>query len=273
LQDVEAIPVTAGGAPRPLLGDVAKVSYGNVIGEYDRVNGLFMLTLSANVAGSDLGRTAVEIDRAIARAGNPPRGVTVQVRGQIAPMRDTLFNLGIGLGVSVIVVFLLLAANFESLRLSLVVLSTVPAVLCGVVFSLLATGTSVSVQSFMGAILAVGVALANSILLVTFAERHRREGLAAPEAGIQAARERLRPVLMTSIAMIAGMIPMSLGAEATAPLGRAVIGGLLFATAATLLVLPSVFGMVQGRASASSGSLDPDDPASPYADHGAAPAN
>src|SRR5262249_46888638 len=98
LQDVEAIPVTAGGAPRPLLGDVAKVSYGNVIGEYDRVNGLFMLTLSANVAGSDLGRTAVEIDRAIARAGNPPRGVTVQVRGQIAPMRDTLFNLGIGLG-------------------------------------------------------------------------------------------------------------------------------------------------------------------------------
>ena len=106
----------------------------------------------------------------------------------------------------------------------------------------------------------------NSILLVTFAERYRREGMSAPEAGIRAVRTRLRPVLMTSIAMIAGMIPLALGAEATAPLGRAVIGGLLFATFSTLLILPPIFGLVQGSANSGSGSLDPDDPASRFAD-------
>ncbi len=265
-EDVANIPVTPGGSPFPLLSDLAQTSYGNVIGEYDRVNGQFMVTLSANVAGSDLGRAAAEIDQAIARAGEPPRGVTVQVRGQIKPMRDTLGNLAIGLGVSVVVVFLLLAANFESLRLSFVVLSTVPAVVCGVIVALVVTGTSVNVQSFMGAILAIGVALANSILLVTFAERFRREGVTSADASIHAARTRLRPILMTSLAMIAGMIPMAFGNEATAPLGRAVIGGLLFATVATLIILPSVFGMVQARARIDSGSLDPDDPASTFSD-------
>ena len=181
-------------------------------------------------------------------------------------MRDTFANLAIGLGVAVVVVFLLLAANFESLRLSFVVLSTVPAVMSGVMVALVATGTSLNVQSFMGAILAIGVALANSILLVTFAEGYRRAGASANEAAVRAAQTRLRPVLMTSLAMIVGMIPMALGAETTAPLGRAVIGGLLLATLSTLTILPSVFGMVQGHASAVSGSLDPDDPASRYAD-------
>jgi multidrug efflux pump subunit AcrB len=180
-------------------------------------------------------------------------------------MRDTLANLAIGLGVAVVVVFLLLAANFESLRLSFVVLSTVPAVLSGVVVALVATGTSLNVQSFMGAILAIGVALANSILLVTFAEGYRRAGASATESAVRAAQTRLRPVLMTSLAMIVGMIPMASGAETTAPLGRAVIGGLLLATVSTLTILPSVFGMVQGHAGAVSGSLDPDDPASRYA--------
>jgi multidrug efflux pump subunit AcrB len=180
-------------------------------------------------------------------------------------MRDTLSNLAIGLGVAVLVIFLLLAANFESLRLSFVVLSTVPAVISGVALALVTSGTSLNVQSFMGAILAIGVALANSILLVTFAESYRRAGASANEAAVRAAQTRLRPVLMTSLAMIVGMIPMALGAETTAPLGRAVIGGLLLATLATLVVLPSVFGMVQARASAVSGSLDPDDPASRYA--------
>jgi multidrug efflux pump subunit AcrB len=271
LEDVESIPVTPGGAPHPLLGDLATVDYGNVVGEYDRVNGQFMVTLIANVAGSDLGRVASQIDEAIARAGEPPRGITVQVRGQITPMRDTLANLGVGLALAVLVVFLLLAANFESLRLSFVVLSTVPAVIAGVVVALVSTGTSLNIQSFMGAILAIGVALANSILLVTFAEEYRRAGSTAPEAAVRAAQTRSRPVLMTSLAMIAGMIPMALGGEATAPLGRAVIGGLTFATLATLAILPSVFAGVQGRAAVISGSLDPDDPASAHADGG--PAN
>jgi multidrug efflux pump subunit AcrB len=181
-------------------------------------------------------------------------------------MRDTFVNLAIGLSVSVVVVFLLLAANFELLSLSLVVLSSVPAVVCGVIVALVVTGTSVNVQSFMGAILAIGVALANSILLVTFAERIRREGVTSTDAAIRAAQTRLRPILMTSLAMIVGMIPMALANEATAPLARAVIGGLLFATLATLIILPSVFGMVQARARIDSGSLDPDDPASKFSD-------
>jgi multidrug efflux pump subunit AcrB len=265
-EDVANIPVTPGGSPFPLLSDVASTNYGNVIGEYDRVNGQFMVTLSANVAGSDLGRAAAEIDKAIARAGDPPRGVAVLERGQIAPMRDTFGNLAIGLGVSVAVVFLLLAANFESLSLSLVVLSSVPGVVCGVIVALVVTGTSVNVQSFMGAILAIGVALANSILLVTFAERSRREGVTSANAAIRAAQTRLRPILMTSLAMIVGMIPMALANEATAPLARAVIGGLLFATISTLIILPSVFGIVRARAKTDSGSLDPDDHASAFFD-------
>jgi multidrug efflux pump subunit AcrB len=150
-----------------------------------------------------------------------------------------------------------------------VVLSTVPAVICGVLFVLLLTGTTLNIQSFMGAIMAIGVAVANAILLVTFAEEHRVAGNAAVVSGIQGAKTRLRPILMTSLAMIAGMIPMASGlgegGQQTAPLGRAVIGGLLFATAATLLILPVVFGMVQERAKTTSPSLDPDDPRSVFA--------
>jgi len=270
LQDVERVPVSMDGSTHPMLGDLASVHMGTVVGEYDRENGQRMLTLSANVQGEDLGRVAAQIQKAIQRAGVPPRGVTVSMGGQIAPMQEALQNLGIGLGLAIAVIFLLLAANFESIRLSLVVISTVPAVICGVIFALLITGTALNVQSFMGAIMAIGVAVANAILLVTFAEHNRRAGMAAAEAAAVSARARIRPVLMTSMAMIAGMIPMALafgsGAEETAPLGRAVIGGLLFATIATLGILPSVFAAVQGGASMASASLDPDDPASRYAE-------
>ena len=270
LQDVERVPVSTDGSVHPMLGDVATVHMGTMVGEYDRENGQRMLTLSANVQGEDLGRVAAHIQKAIGRASKPPRGVTVSVAGQIAPMQETLQNLGIGLGLAIVVIFLLLAANFESIRLSLVVISTVPAVICGVIFALLITGTTLNVQSFMGAIMAIGVAVANAILLVTFAEHNRRQGISADEAAAVSARARVRPVLMTSMAMIAGMIPMALalgsGAEETAPLGRAVIGGLLFATIATLGILPSVFAAVQGGASTASVSLDPDDPASRFAE-------
>jgi multidrug efflux pump subunit AcrB len=167
-----------------------------------------------------------------------------------------------------VVIFLLLAANFQSLRLAFVVVSTVPAVLAGVVVMLWLTGTTLNVQSFMGAIMAVGVAVANAILLVTFAEQSRRRGESPRLTAIQAAGARMRPVLMTSAAMIAGMVPMALavgeGAEATAPLGRAVIGGLAAATLATLTVLPSVYSLVQQSARSTSPSLDPDDPESDF---------
>jgi multidrug efflux pump subunit AcrB len=268
VQDVEHIPVTPGTASHPLLGDVAQVNYGNVVGEYHRLNGQRMVTLTANVSGQDLGRVSKQLEEAIQRIGAPPRGVKVTVRGQIGPMKQTLSSLGVGLLLAVLVIFLLLSANFQSMRLAFVVLSTIPAVICGVIFILLVTRTTLNVQSFMGAIMAIGVAVANAILLIIFAEEHRRAGNSSTVAAIHGAQTRMRPILMTSMAMIAGMIPMALGlgegAEQTAPLGRAVIGGLLFATAATLLILPLVFSMVQERAGVKSPSLDPEDPQSDF---------
>jgi multidrug efflux pump subunit AcrB len=268
LEDLRVMPVTAGGSSYPLLGDVATIENSTIIGEYDRFNGQRMVTMSANVFGEDLGRIANRVDEAIARAGTPPRGATIAVRGQIAPMRETLRNIGVGLIVAVIVIFLLLAANFQSVRLALVVVSTVPAVLLGVVLILALTGTTINVQSLMGGIMAIGIAVANAILLVTFAEHTRRQGRSELPPAIAAAGARMRPVLMTSAAMIAGMLPMALafgeGGEATAPLGRAVIGGLAVATFATLLILPFVYSLVQQSASVRSASLDPDDPESIY---------
>jgi multidrug efflux pump subunit AcrB len=269
IQDVEHIPVTQGAAEHPLMGDVAQVGYGTVVGEYHRLNGQRMVTLTANVSGEDLGRVSSALDAAIKRAGSPPRGVKVTVRGQIGPMKQTLTNLAVGLLLAVLVIYLLLAANFQSLRLAFVVLSAVPAVICGVLFVLLVTRTSLNIQSFMGAIMAIGVAVANAILLVTLAEEYRRSGNSASEAAIHGAKTRMRPILMTSMAMIAGMVPMALGigegSQQTAPLGRAVIGGLLFATAATLLILPLVFSLVQNHAGVRSPSLDPEDPTSAFA--------
>jgi multidrug efflux pump subunit AcrB len=271
IQDIENVPITRSDALHPLVGDVAQVRNSTMVGEYDRLNGQRMITISANVVGEDLGRVASRLDKAIERVGTLPRGVTVRVRGQIAPMRETLTNLAIGLGLAILVIFLLLSATFQSMRLSLVVLSTIPAVISGVIIMLLITGTTLNIQSFMGAIMATGVAVANAILLVTFAEQSRRGGTHAIEAAIHGAQSRMRPILMTSMAMIVGMIPIAValgtGAEQTAPLGRAVIGGLLAATITSLLILPSTFSLVQERAGTHSPSLDPEDPDSRYATH------
>lgn len=268
IEEIENLPVTRGGENQVLLRNVASVTPGTAVGQYDRYNTRRMVTLTANVSGEDLGTAAAQIREAIKKAGTPPKGVMVDVRGQLAPM-DTLFEgLRGGLLMAVVVIFLLLAANFQSLRLSFVAVSTVPAVLAGVVLSLWLTHTTLNVQSFMGAIMAIGVAVANAILLVTFAERARVEGLPARDAAVEGARSRLRPILMTSAAMIAGMVPMALalgeGGDQSAPLGRAVIGGLIAATLATLVVLPSIFAIVQGSATARSASLDPDDPDSAH---------
>ena len=232
-------------------------------GEYDRYNQQRMITITANIGDKDLGSVASEVNAAIRRAGDLPRAVAVNVRGQVPPMNQTLSGLQLGLALAIVVIFLLLAANFQSLRLAFVVLSTAPAVILGVALMLWITGTTLNVQSFMGAIMAIGVSVANAILLVTFAEKNRREGQASDEAAIEGARSRLRPILMTSFAMIAGMIPMALaigeGGEQTAPLGRAVIGGLAASTLAVLMVLPIVFSLVQRRASTGSMSIHPDD--------------
>jgi multidrug efflux pump subunit AcrB len=246
-----------------LIGDVAELRSGTMPGQYDRYNMRRQITLTANVANTDLATVSREVSQALARAGPPPTGVQVETRGQIPPMRDMQSGLAIGLALAVVAVYLLLTANYQSVRLALITVSTAPGVVAGVALMLLITGTSLNIQSFIGAIMAIGVAMANAILLVTFAETRRQEGLAAHDAAIEGASSRLRAILMTSCAMIAGMLPMALAlgeaGQQNAPLGRAVIGGLIAATLATLFVLPSLFSIIQNRASTASASLDPDD--------------
>jgi multidrug efflux pump subunit AcrB len=306
------IPVKAGDDTQILVQDVAQVRPGTMPGQVDRYNMKRVVGLTANIEGEDLGNVAKHIDAALQALNEslwtpttspdgqpgwkheitkdvlyqkelpgPPKKLSIDVRGQVFPMRQMFGGLaggkvyeGLtgGLIAAVLVILLLLTAYFQSARLSLVVVSTTPAVLAGVVLALVATRTTLNIQSFMGAIMAVGVAVANAILLATFAEQGRREGKEVGAAAVEGAKHRLRPILMTSCAMIAGMVPMSLGlgegGEQTAPLARAVIGGLAVATFATLFILPSVFAIVQGRSSTGSVSLDPDDPESPNFDRG-----
>jgi multidrug efflux pump subunit AcrB len=272
--EVNQVPVRSRTGKQLLLRDVAQVREGKVTGEYDRYNMRRLVSMTANIEGEDLGRAAARLSRALVEAGEVPQGMQVDVRGQVVPMREMFNGLSLGLGLAVVVIFLLLTAYFQSIRLALISVAAVPAVLAGVVVALLATGSTLNIQSFMGAIMAVGVAVANAILLVTFAEQGRRGGKAAAEAAVEGARGRLRPILMTSCAMLAGMVPMALavgeGGEQAAPLARAVIGGLAAATLTTLLVLPAVFAVVQGRGGTRSVSLDPDDPESRYADQAGA---
>jgi len=265
-EELKNVPVLHRDGKPILLRNVASVNNGTAVGQYERYNMARQVTLTANIHETDLGRVSTEITRALNEVGDPPPRINVALRGQVKPMEQMLNGLRTGLLLAVVVIFLLLAANFQSFQLSLVVVSTVPAVIAGVVLMLWLTGTTANLQSFMGAIMAIGVAVANAILLVTFAERSRIAGMTAVDAALDGARSRLRPILMTSLAMMAGMVPMALGlgegGEQTAPLGRAVIGGLAAATVATLLVLPWVFAIVRVRSSTKSRSLDPDDPLS-----------
>jgi multidrug efflux pump subunit AcrB len=259
IEDIVNVPVMQNGAARPLLGDVATVSQRTAIGEYHRYNQQRMITLTANVHGQDLGTVSHEVFAAVSRAGDAPSGVSVSVRGQVAPMQETLMGLQSGLGLAVAAIFLLLAAYFQSVRIALIVTGIIPAVIAGVAIGLFLTSSTLNVQSFMGAIMAIGVSVANAILITTFAERYRHEGAAPGEAAARGATSRMRPILMTTFAMVAGMMPVALGAEQLAPLGRAVIGGLAASTVATLFVLPAFFVLVQRRARTASPSLDPDD--------------
>jgi len=271
LDEVGELPLMRDGRSQTQLTDLADMKLGVMPGLIERYNGQHVVSLTANIHGLTLGESAPLLQKAIANAGAPPRGLTVRLRGQIPPLEQTLAGLRLGLLLAVLAIFLLLAANFQSLRLALAILLTVPAVLCGVLLMLRLTGTTLNVQSFMGAIMAIGIAVANSILLVTFAERARHEGQPVAEATREGAGSRLRAVLMTATAMIFGMLPMAIGAgesgAQSAPLGRAVIGGLLLATFATLGVLPAIYAILQGRAAVRSASLNPMDPESRYYEH------
>ncbi len=263
IEDIQSLPVMSTGTLRPLIGDVTRMRYGTMPGEYDRYNQQRMVTISANIAERDLGAAVAAVSAATRRVGDPPRGVSVNVRGQAPLMNQTLAGLSTGLALAILVIFLLLAANFQSIRIALLVLTMIPAVIAGVALGLLSTGTTLNVQSFMGAIMAIGVSIANAILLVTIAEHIRSSGKSALDAAVEGAGSRMRPILMTSFAMIAGMVPMALAlgqeGEQTAPLGRAVIGGLLASTLAVLLALPVAFALVQRKAGRASVSLHPDD--------------
>ncbi len=270
VEDLNVVPVMKNGLSQPYLDDVAAVKLGTMPGLVERNNGQRVVSLTANLHGITLSEAKTKLDDALAKAGAPPRGVSVKYRGEIPPLQETISGLRVGLLLAVVVIFLLLAANFQSVRLALSIIMTIPAVLCGVVLMLRVTGTTLNIESFMGAIMAVGIAVANSILLVTFAERLRREGQPIFEATQEGATSRLRAILMTAVAMIFGMIPMAIGfaegGSQTAPLGRAVIGGLIVSTFATLTVLPSIYAILQGKASARSLSLNPMDSGSHYYD-------
>jgi multidrug efflux pump subunit AcrB len=263
LEEVKNIPISRSQDVQIDLRNVADVTQGTVLGEYDRYNMQRMLTLEANIAGEDLGGVADQVSQALAKAGAPPPGVKLAMRGQVVPMEDMFNGLKLGLIVAVISIFLLLAATFQSFRLSLAVILTIPAVVAGVAVALLITRTTLNIESLIGAIMAIGVAVANAILLVTFAERNRIGGAHVPDAAVDGAASRLRPILMTSCAMIAGMLPMAVGlgegGSQTAPLGRAVIGGLMGATIATLIILPAIFAILQREHTRKSVSLLPAD--------------
>jgi multidrug efflux pump subunit AcrB len=259
------------GQSQPQLDQVAKLEYGTMPEMIERLSGQRIVSVTANLHGIPLGEAQNRIAALLKNLPAAPKGSTIAVRGQIPALEETISGLRTGLLLAIAAIFLLLMANFQSLRLPLAILSTIPGVLCGVVLMLLFTGTTLNIQSFMGAIMAVGISVANSILLVSFAEqaRHQKEDVeAATRTG---ATSRIRAILMTATAMICGMIPMAIGfgegSAQSAPLGRAVIGGLIFSTLTTLTVLPAVYALLQRKASTTSNSLNPEDPSSRYYVH------
>ena len=267
MESVSEIPLKQGNT-HPILADVATIEEKTAPGEYDRSGPNRLVTVTANIYNKDLGNANKAVQEAVKNAGEPPRGVLVTVKGQVKLLSETLSSLQTGLMIAIIVIFLLLSANFQSFKVSLVILSTIPAVIAGSLLMLLVCGSTLNLQSYMGLIMSVGVSVANAILMITNAETLRLDFKDAHSAALTAAGSRLRPILMTSIAMIAGMIPMASGlgegGDQIAPLGQAVIGGLAASTLAALLILPNVFRLVQQKTTFDSVSLDPEDPNSNF---------
>lgn len=248
---------------RPVLSDVATIKPDTTYGESDDIGATPYLSVTANLNKTDLGTANKDVAKAIQAIGEVPRGVIVEQIGLGKVLDDTLSTLQSGLLVAIVVIFLMLAANFQSFRIPLVVLATVPAVILGSLLMLRLTGSTLNLQSYMGIIMSVGVSIANAVLLITNAEELRQNNGNALQSAREAAGLRLRPIIMTSVAMVVGMMPMAIGegegGEAIAPLGRAVIGGLVFSTFAVLIILPMVFTWVQGSVPLTSPSLDPED--------------
>ncbi|KWI44961.1 RND transporter [Burkholderia ubonensis] len=252
--DLLGTPVSAGrtGAPLQLLGNLVQVRTASEPAVITHFNIRPAIDLYVSVEGRDLGSVASEIDRIVSDArATLPRGTALTMRGQIETMRTSYLGLGAGVAMAIVLVYLLIVVNFQSWLDPLIIISAMPAALAGIAWMLFITGTHLSVPALTGAVMTVGVATANSILVVSFARQRLAAGAPPLTAALEAGATRIRPVLMTALAMIIGMVPMALGlgegAEQNAPLGRAVIGGLLFATVSTLLFVPLVFAGVHAR--------------------------
>jgi multidrug efflux pump subunit AcrB len=252
LQKLNNIPITNGGASQPqIFAGLASLTRGAEQGVVSHYNVQPVIDIFGSVEGRDLGGVAREIQPIIdASKKDLPRGTQIIVRGQILTMQSSFSGLLWGLLFSIVLVYLLIVVNFQSWLDPFIILMALPAAIAGIVWLLFLTGTTASVPALTGAIMCMGVATANSILVVSFSKERLEEGKTAVEAALESGSTRFRPVLMTALAMIIGMLPMSLGlgegGEQNAPLGRAVIGGLMFATVATLFFVPVFFSIVHG---------------------------
>jgi multidrug efflux pump subunit AcrB len=252
LQDLQNVPITAaapGGARQEILGDVSTITRDNHLAVVNHYNIHRVVDIFGSVEGRDLGAAGNDITKIVdASRKNLPRGSSVTIRGQLETMKSSYIGLAAGLGVAIILVYLLIVVNFQSWLDPFIIISALPAALTGIVLFLFLTRTTLSVPALMGSIMCMGVATANSILVVAFARERLDHHGDALQAAIEAGFTRFRPVVMTALAMIIGMVPMAMGmgegGEQNAPLGRAVIGGLLCATVATLLFVPSVFSLI-----------------------------
>ena len=253
-QELQNTPITAStaGAPPQILGNLVRNSTTARAAEVSHYNVQPMINLYASVEGRDLGSVANEVtQRVTAIEKELPRGSFIVIRGQVQTMRTSFTGLAFGLIGAIVLAYLLIVVNFQSWLDPFIIITALPGALAGILWMLLLTRTTLNVPSLTGAIMCMGVATANSILLVSFAREQMREGLNAKKAAVQAGFVRIRPVLMTALAMMIGMVPMAVGlgegGEQNAPLGRAVIGGLFFATVATLFFVPCVFSIIHGR--------------------------
>ena len=253
MEALEGTPVAVTGQAQPqLLGNLATSTRSVTPAVVNHYNVQPVFDIYASSDRRDLGGVARDIDAVIAKEkGNLPKGTQVTVRGQVQSMRSSFMGLGLGIIFAVLLVYIVLVVNFQSWLDPLIIIMALPGALAGIVWMLYATHTTFTVPSLMGAIMAVGVATANSVLLITFADDQRQVGRSASEAAIDAGFARLRPVCMTALAMIIGMLPMALGlgegGEQNAPLGRAVIGGLLMATVFTLVVVPVIYSILRAE--------------------------
>jgi CzcA family heavy metal efflux pump len=253
LQALMNTPVTAPGAPAPqVLANLATVSPAVTPAVISHYNIQPVMDVYANVQGRDLGGVARDTRKIVAEFEKKlPKGSRIEVRGQVETMSSSFVGLAVGLVMSIVLVYLLIVVNFQSWLDPFIIITALPGALAGIVWILLLTHTTLNVPSLTGSVMCMGVATANSILVISFARERMADGLSAWDAALDAGYTRIRPVIMTALAMIIGMVPMALGwgegGEQNAPLGRAVIGGLIFATVATLLFVPVIFSMLHGH--------------------------